>query len=238
MLNGAKRAYLSDLKAEDSEERFKDKTLSERRIPRSPRKTITSKSSRHAKGQAPTRWKTTEEARKRRRTRSIRLFFPQPGRKWRESRPDFSATRSLCRIHKRYHLSSCTYNTYNSPSSTLFLFELKRPGWIQKGRYSKAGRGEGANSGLDLRLVAVRRPPTNRIYLPVHALGLNRLNKASSSPPSFSLYNAGIRLREIHFSPYVYMACTWEKFGILRVERLNLRIGGEVGGARSVLETL
>lgn len=78
MLNGAKRAYLSDLKAEDSEERFKDKTLSERRIPRSPRKTITSKSSRHAKGQAPTRWKTTEEARKRRRTRSIRLFFPNP----------------------------------------------------------------------------------------------------------------------------------------------------------------
>lgn len=26
------------------------------------------------------------------------------------------------------------------------------------------------------------------------------------------------------------MACTWEKFGILRVERLNLRIGGEVRG--------
>lgn len=183
MLNGAKRAYLSDLKAEDSEERFKDKTLSERRIPRSPRKTITSKSSRHAKGQARRGGKQQEEE-----ANAIdSSLFPQPGRKWRESRPDFSATRSLCRIHKRYHLSSCTYNTYNSPSSTLFLFELKRPGWIQKGRYSKAGRGEGANSGLDLRLVAVRRPPTNRIYLPVHALGLNRLNKASSPPPPPSL---------------------------------------------------
>lgn len=36
MLNGAKRTYLSDLKAEDSEESFKDKTLSEHRIPRGP----------------------------------------------------------------------------------------------------------------------------------------------------------------------------------------------------------
>lgn len=58
MLNGAKRTYLSDLKAEDSEESFKDKTLSEHRIPRSTLavpssfpETITWKSSRRAKGQ-------------------------------------------------------------------------------------------------------------------------------------------------------------------------------------------
>lgn len=79
MLNGAKRAYLSDLKAEDSEERFKDKTLSERRIPRSPRKTITSKSSRHAKGQAPTRWKTTGRGGERvLRIDRFVSFFPNP----------------------------------------------------------------------------------------------------------------------------------------------------------------
>lgn len=68
MLNGAKRTYLSDLKAEDSEESFKDKTLSEHRIPRSTLavpssfpETITWKSSRRAKGVSnATLWKTTE----------------------------------------------------------------------------------------------------------------------------------------------------------------------------------
>lgn len=78
MLNGAKRAYLSDLKAEDSEERFKDKTLSERRIPRSPRKTITSKSSRHAKGQARRGGKQQKKrGRGGERDRFV-SFFPNP----------------------------------------------------------------------------------------------------------------------------------------------------------------
>lgn len=104
MLNGAKRTYLSDLKAEDSEESFKDKTLSEHRIPRSTLavpssfpETITWKSSRRAKGQ-------TRRCGKQQRGGGACLesiesrFVSFPTRK-KES--DFSAIRSFCRIHKR-----------------------------------------------------------------------------------------------------------------------------------------